>query len=118
MGDVSADRVSAQRERQAWMAEAIVMMSRLCEEADTAEAQRDEAQAEAARLRFRTSCHPEANGRKAVPGERQWDFRFTLEDGRELHILAGADAHRDFRSFILREELDDAADVAQEPPHD
>ena len=53
MSDVSADRVSAQRERQAWMAEAIVMMSRLCEEADTAEVQRDEAQAEAARLRER-----------------------------------------------------------------
>ena len=69
-------------------------------------------------LHFRTSCHPEANGREPVAGERQWKFRFTLEDGRELYVLMGGVAHRDFRSFILREELDDAADVAQEPPHD
>ena len=43
MSELSADRVSAQRERQAWMAEAIVMMSRLCEEAEAAETERDEA---------------------------------------------------------------------------
>ena len=68
-------------------------------------------------LYLKTACHPEANGRKPLIGERQWDFAFTLEvDGKKLHILMGEEAHRDFRSFVLREELDDAADEAQKEP--
>ena len=53
MSEPSADRVSAQRERQAWMAEAIVMMSRLCEEAEAAETERDEAQKRIGELKER-----------------------------------------------------------------
>ena len=64
-------------------------------------------------MHFRTKCHPEANGRKPEDGEYKWDFTFTLDDGQELIIGMGEEAHDDFRSFILREELDDAADEAQ-----
>ncbi len=64
-------------------------------------------------LHFKTKCHPEANGRKPKTGEQKWDFTFTLDDGHELIIGMGKKAHDNFRSFILREELDDAADEAQ-----
>ena len=62
---------------------------------------------------FRTQCHPGANGRVPVKGEYKWDFWFTLEDGSTLVIELGRDAHDDFRGFVLREEMDDAADAAE-----
>ena len=62
---------------------------------------------------FRTRCHPEANGRVGVKGEYKWDFTFTLEDGSTIVIELGREAHDDFRGFILREEMDDAADTAE-----
>ena len=62
---------------------------------------------------YRTRCHPEANGRVPVTGEHQWAFTFTLEDGSTLVIQMGREGHDDFRGFLLREELDDAADAAE-----
>ena len=63
---------------------------------------------------FRTQCHPEANGRNPEYGEYKWDFKFTLEDGSILMIELGKEAHDDFRGFVLREEMDDAMDAAEE----
>ncbi len=62
---------------------------------------------------FRTKCHPEANGRVPVKGEYKWTFTFTLDDGSLLEIEMGREAHDQFRGFILREEMDDAADAAE-----
>ena len=67
---------------------------------------------------FRTKCHPEANGRHGVPGEYKWDFTFPLEDGSMLEIQMGREGHDDFRGFLLREEMDDAADAAEGSPQD
>ena len=63
-------------------------------------------------LFFMTQCHPLANGREARNGEHSWNFTFKLDDGRVLTVQMGKEAHDDFRSFILREELDDVADAA------
>ena len=65
----------------------------------------------------RTQCHPLANGRKARNGEHSWSLAFKLDDGRMLTVQMGKKAHDAFRSFVLREELDDAADDAQEDWH-
>lgn len=51
MASPSADRDSARRERDAWRREAIAMMARLCNAADSAETERDEARDETGRLR-------------------------------------------------------------------
>ncbi len=64
----------------------------------------------------RTQCHPEANGRVGIKGEYKWTFTFTLEDGSVLDIEIGREAHDDFRGFVLREEIDDAADDAETSP--
>ena len=63
---------------------------------------------------FRTQCHPEAKGREPQEGEYKWDFKFTLEDGSILMIEMGKEAHDDFRGFVLREEMEDAMDAAEE----
>ena len=63
---------------------------------------------------FRTQCHPEANGRVPIIGEYKWNFTFTLENGSILVIEMGREAHDDFRGFVLREEMDDAMDAAEE----
>lgn len=62
---------------------------------------------------FRTRCHPEANGRVPVTGEYKWDFTLTLEDGSTLMIEMGRETHDAFRGFVLREEIDDAANAAE-----
>lgn len=62
---------------------------------------------------LRTCCHPEANGRVPVKGEHKWDFTFTLENGSTLVVEMGRETHDAFRSFILREEVDDAIDAAE-----
>jgi hypothetical protein len=63
-------------------------------------------------LTYRCKDHPAANGRQPQHGDVQWDFHFTLEDGTILHLLMGKETHDNFRGFLLREELDDAADEA------
>lgn len=40
-------------------------------------------------LHFRTVDHPEANGRKPLPGEAEYPMRFPLDDGRELVLSLG-----------------------------
>lgn len=65
-------------------------------------------------LTFLTEDHPEAGGRSAVPGDREWAFQFMLEDRQVLRIRGGIKSHQDFRAFILRADIDTAADEAME----
>ena len=63
-------------------------------------------------LNFTTRDHPEANGRTPRVEEQSWTFTFDLEGGRSLVVNMGKECHDIFRGFILREELEDAADEA------
>lgn len=65
-------------------------------------------------ITYRTACHPGANGRRIQPGEREWEISFLLEDGTQMCLKMGRLTHDAFRACVLREELDDAADEAQE----
>lgn len=46
---------------------------------------------------FRTTGHPEANGRAPLKGEQAWTLIFPLEDGRKLHVEVGKE---DFQHFV------------------
>lgn len=61
---------------------------------------------------YRTKDHPQANDRQPEPSEQAWTFHWTLEDGTILFLHMGKDSHDTFKGFLLREELDDAADEA------
>jgi hypothetical protein len=61
-------------------------------------------------IKFRTDCHPLANGRHAVKGDQLWTFSFTLEDGSTLKIEMGKRAHDAFKSMLEQEQIDDLAD--------
>ena len=61
-------------------------------------------------LEFRTKDHPQANGRKAQPGEQQWILTFTLEDGSELKVKAGQLCRDSFKRMLEQEEIDDLAE--------
>lgn len=63
---------------------------------------------------FTTRDCPIANGRAPQSGEQMWEFHWTIEDGSRLWLRMGRESHDKFREFILREELDDAADAAAE----
>ncbi len=65
-------------------------------------------------LVLRTACHPEANGRQVQHGEQFWEITIPLEDETVLYLHMGRTTHDAFRACVLREELDDAADDAQE----
>lgn len=63
---------------------------------------------------FMTKDCPIANKREPLPGEQMWTFHTELEDGTTLFLYMGRECHDNFRGFLLREELDDAADQAVE----
>ena len=63
---------------------------------------------------LRTLCHPDANGRAPQRGDIAWEFKIPLEDGTILHLHMGRESRDALRSFVLREEMDDTADEAQE----
>lgn len=65
-------------------------------------------------IHYTTKDHPMANGRRPEPGDQSWTFTFELADGTPLQLHVGRECREAFRSFILREELDDAADLASE----
>jgi hypothetical protein len=52
-------------------------------------------------LRFRTSDHPEANGRLPKSGELGWTFLFHLEDGRTLFLEMGLRGRAQLESVLL-----------------
>ena len=60
-------------------------------------------------ITLRTRDHPEANGRRPVEGEHQWEFTFPLECGSTLRVLMGDKGLRDLRSVITDQILDEQA---------
>lgn len=51
-------------------------------------------------LRVRCEDDPEANGRKAQPGDRRYTLTFKLEDGTPLIVLMGRDGMNHFAGMI------------------
>lgn len=62
-------------------------------------------------IRFLAKDAPEAN---AAYGAQQWTFTFELADGRVLGLVMGREGRDSFRSMLLLEEMDDAADAAMQ----
>ena len=56
---------------------------------------------------FRTSDHPEANGRTPRLGEQEWRLHFPLEDGRTLWLNVGTVGHHALRDMLIQEMTDD-----------
>lgn len=52
-------------------------------------------------LILRTPDHPEANGRRARPGEREYEMSFPLEDGRVLILKYGQKGFDSISQVIL-----------------
>lgn len=57
---------------------------------------------------FRTRDFPT----QPTPGDQTWLLHWTLDDGTTLYLEMGKEGHAQFRAWMLREELDDAADEA------
>lgn len=51
-------------------------------------------------LVLRTVDHPEANGRKPVNGDVEYQLRFPLEDGRELVVKFGKDGYDNLTQIV------------------
>lgn len=52
-------------------------------------------------LHARTIDHPQANGRKPVPGDQHYEMRFPMEDGRELVLQMGETGFRQLTDLLL-----------------
>jgi hypothetical protein len=60
-----------------------------------------------ANLEYRTSDHPEANGRISQSGDRAWDITVPLDDGRVLTLRFGRQALRELQNAVLDELVND-----------
>ena len=58
-------------------------------------------------IEYRTKDHPQANGRKAQPGEQQWIIRFPIEDGTELVVRMGKQGRDTFYGMLIAEDTED-----------
>lgn len=66
--------------------------------------------------KFRTTDHPEADGRLPQTGDQQWTLRFPLEGGDDyLEVSIGKKGRDAIRAMLIQEESDDAAGRCQCP---
>ena len=59
-------------------------------------------------LTYRTKDHPEAGGRRAVPGQQQWVLTFPLDSGDDLVLKLGRHGRESLVEMLAQEERDDA----------
>lgn len=54
--------------------------------------------------------HPEANGRKPLPGEHGYILRFPLASGTSLEVRCGTETLNKFREFLGSLAIDEEAE--------
>ncbi len=65
-------------------------------------------------LHFTTKDHPEANGRKPLPGETAWNFYLPLDNGDTLHVHMGQKG-RDILFGMMIADCSDAGETEPRP---
>lgn len=52
-------------------------------------------------MEIKTQDHPEANGRKPRPGETEYNFTFTTENGERVTVKMGEEGWRHHSQHVL-----------------
>ena len=52
-------------------------------------------------IEYKTHCHPEANGRKAQPGEEEYRVRFKTDDGKIVSVRMGQEGYDAFTNMAI-----------------
>lgn len=62
-----------------------------------------------------TKDHPEAGGRKPLPGEHEYKLTFPLQDGTDLHVKCGEETLMRFSDMIGRLLIDNENERKDKP---